>query len=123
VMGTGQLRYWSFCTNAPTTQVYACHNDDQIPTDAHGDYTVVISTAAARPGNATTRCGIAWIPAGPLSQSVVLLRNMLPDPSFAQAIQNAQPGTEQQTMGAYYPRGTYYATPADFERLGCHPGR
>lgn len=119
VMGTGQLRYWSFCTNSQVTAYYACRQDDQIPTDANGYYTVVISTAAARPKNATEACGVAWLPAGAFPQSIVILRNMLPDPSFTQAIQNARPGTEEQTLGEYYPRGTYYATTADFERLGC----
>jgi hypothetical protein len=118
-MGTGQLRYWSFCTNAQTTQVYACTADDQTPLDADGDYTVVLSSAADRPANATRACGVAWLPTGPLSKSIVILRNMLPAPSFAEAIHNAEPGTEAATMGAYYPRGTYYATPADFEATGC----
>jgi hypothetical protein len=118
-MGTGQLRYWSFCTNNQATMVYACRQDDQVPVDANGDYTVVVSTAAARPRNATESCGVAWLPAGPFPQSIVILRNMLPDPSFAEAIQNAKPGTEAQTLGDYYPRGTYYPTTADFERLGC----
>jgi hypothetical protein len=119
VMGTGQLRYWSFCSNAQTTMFYGCKQDDQIPTDKHGYYTIVVSRTAARPRNATEACGVAWVPAGPLSTAVLILRNMLPDPSFAQAIQNASPGTEAATMGKYYPRGTYYATTADFERLGC----
>jgi hypothetical protein len=118
-MGTGQLRYWSFCTNGQGTQVYACRQDDQIPTDNHGNYTIATSTTAARPKNATEACGVAWIPAGPLPQSILILRNMLPDPSFAEAIQNAKPGAEADTMGAYYPRGRYYATTADFERQGC----
>jgi hypothetical protein len=118
-MGTGQLRYWSFCTNAQTTQVYACRQDDQVPVGKDGLYTVVVSTKAARPANATTACGVAWIPSGPLSQSILILRNMLPDPSFAEAIQRAKPGTEAATMGVYYPRGKYFATTADFERRGC----
>jgi hypothetical protein len=119
-MGTGQLRYWSFCTNTQATQVYACRQDDQIPTDKSGYYTIVVSTAAARPRNATSACGVAWVPAGPVPQSILILRNMLPAAGFSHAIQNAQLGTEEQTMGDYYPRGRYYATTADFERLGCH---
>jgi hypothetical protein len=118
-MGTGQLRYWSLCTNAQTTAYYACHQDDQVPVDRRGYYTIAISTAAARPRNATESCGVSWLPAGPWRQSLLILRNMLPAPTFAQAIQNAQPGTEQQTLGEYYPRGTYYRTTADFEKLGC----
>lgn len=120
-MGTGQLRYWSFCTNAQTTMVYACKQDDQVPTTSRGEYTIVVSTAAARPRNATDACGVAWLPVGAVPQSILILRNMLPDPSFAQAIQRAEPGKEAATMGAHYPVGRYYATTADFERTGC-PG-
>jgi hypothetical protein len=34
------------------------------------------------------------------------------------------PGTEEKTMGIYYPRGSYYATPSAFERaVGCRASR
>jgi len=121
VMGSGQLRYYSFCTNATGTQYIACRNDDAIPLDGAGDFTIAVSTAANRPANATERCGVAWLPAGPTPQSILILRNMLPNPSFAQAVQNARQGTEQRTLGAYYPRGAYYQRSTDVERLGCHP--
>ena len=80
VMGTGQLRYWSFCSNAITTAFYGCRQDDQIPLDGDGNYTIVVSTAAARPKNATESCGAAWVPAGPLPNAILIVRNMLPDP-------------------------------------------
>jgi hypothetical protein len=120
-MGSGQLRYWSLCTNNAVTMFYDCVRDDQVPLDSSGYYTIVISTAANRPANATAACGIAWLPAGPLPQTVLILRNMLPAPDFANAVQHTTPGTERQTMGDYYPLGRYYATVADFERTGCHP--
>jgi hypothetical protein len=121
VMQAGQLRYYSFCTNTAASNYLACRNDDAIPVDSQGYYSVAISTAANRPSNATDACGIAWLPAGPTPQTVLILRNMLPAPNFAQAIQNAKQGTEQQTMGAYYPRGTYFQRSSDLEKLGCHP--
>ena len=121
VMQSGQLRYYSFCTNTAASNYLACRNDDAIPLDSQGYYSVVISTAANRPSNAVDTCGFAWLPAGPTPQSVLILRNMLPAPNFPQAVQRATQGTEQQTMGAYYPRGTYFARSSDFERLGCHP--
>jgi hypothetical protein len=34
---------------------------------------------------------------------------MLPDPSFAQAIQNVAHGSEQQQMGTYYPSARYFS--------------
>lgn len=119
-MGTGQLRYWSLCTENAASQFYGCLNDDAIPTDASGVYTIMVSTAGQRPSNATVACGIQWLPAGPAPQTVLLMRNMLPDPAFGQSIQRARIGHEQQDLGLYYPRGTYYPTPAAAERaLGC----
>jgi hypothetical protein len=119
-MGSGQLRYWSICTNNPqTTQFYGCTYDEQVPLDEHGYYTIVISTAAARPSNATLACGIAWLPAGALPRTELIMRNMLPSAGFKQAIQNVQVGHEQQDMGVYYPAGAYYASALDFERTGC----
>jgi hypothetical protein len=120
-MGTGQVRYWSACTNNGATMVYGCAHDDQVLLDADADYTLVISSAANRPTNATPACGVVWLPAGPTPQTVVILRNMLPAPDFANAIQNATQGTELQTMGPYYPVGQYYAHVSDFEQTGCRP--
>ncbi len=121
-MGSGQLRFWSICTGVvATTTTYDCLVDKDISIDRNREFTLAISTAAARPANATARCGVAWLPAGPPGQSVVILRNMLPSSQFAQAIQNVQVGREQAVMGPYYPVGRYYPTTTAFERLGCHP--
>lgn len=120
-MGRGQMRFWSICTgDVETTMTYNCLVDKDIPIDRHRFFTIAISTAAARPANATARCGVAWLPAGPPGQTVVILRNMLPSAHFAPAIQNVQPGHERATMGRYYPVGRYYKTTAAFERRGCH---
>jgi len=119
VMGAGQLRYWSMCTANRTTQSYACVADKDVRTDANGYYTIVISTAADRPTNAVPECGVEWLPWGPDPKGIAYERNMLPAPDFAQAIQNATPGTEEETLGDYYPRGTYYADAAAFEATGC----
>ncbi len=119
-MGTGQLRFWSMCTgNYPSTATYACLVDKDVPVNRRGYFTIAISTAAARPANATESCGVAWLPAGPTNQTVVIMRNMLPAPGFAQAIQNVKPGQEQAQMGPFYPATRYYQTTRDFERLGC----
>jgi hypothetical protein len=123
-MGAGQLRFWSMCTgSAEATVTYGCDVDKDLPVDRHGYFTIAISTAAARPANARARCGVAWLPAGPPGQTLMIMRNMLAAPGFKQAIQNVTPGKEQATMGAYYPVGHYYATTADFEQLGCHSQR
>src|SRR5437763_2233981 len=107
-----QLRYWSFCQNDPIDQRYVgCRRDDQIAVDGTGDYTIVISQPSDWPAAAQHRCrGTAsWIPWGPQTDGAVIYRQMLPDPSFTQAIQNVKYGSEQQQMGAYYPVGRYFA--------------
>lgn len=119
-MGTGQLRYWSLCTENAASQFYGCLTDDAVPVDRAGDFTIMVSTAGHRPSNATLACGIAWLPAGPVPQTVLLLRNMLPDPGFRQAVQRVRIGHEREDLGAYYPRIATFATPAAAERaVGC----
>jgi hypothetical protein len=116
-MGSGQLRYWSMCSNTSTTQYLGCIKDDDVKLDSQGYFTVVISTAANRPATANPSCGIEWLPKGPLPSAPIILRNMLPDPSFTQAIQDVPPGsnTEQQVLGPYYPTGTYFDHAANFD--------
>ncbi|MGH2829558.1 MAG: hypothetical protein ACRDJM_03650, partial [Actinomycetota bacterium] len=95
VMGSGQLRYWSLCTNHALTQrFYACLTDDQLVTDADGDYRIVISAQQDRPADATPECGNNWLPMGPTNDTVLIMRNMLPDPAFEYSIQQAGYGTE-----------------------------
>jgi hypothetical protein len=112
VMPSGvQLRYWSFCQNDPFGERYvACLRDDQVARHG-GDYTIVVSPPSDWPAAAQQRCqGVAsWIPWGPQPQGVMLYRQMLPDASFKQAIQNVSYGSEQSEMGSYYPAGTYFA--------------
>lgn len=119
-MEAAQLRYWSLCTNAQETSAYACVTDDQVAVDERGEYAIAVSAGNARPRNATEACGVTWMPAGPVPQSVLLMRNMLPAPDFEQAIQRVTPGQERSQMGAYYPLGTYYPSSAAAEAaLGC----
>lgn len=133
--GGTQLRYWSLCNaqGLVTTATTGCVYDQQVPVDANGYFTVVISTPADRPPNAIPLCGVAWISwdpngdgAGNPTKGLVILRNMLPDPSFAQAIQNiAPPGLPANvaaTMGPYLPT-VQYETPAQFAATRCHIGR
>jgi hypothetical protein len=119
-MQSGQMRYWSMCTANRTTQTYGCQFDKDMPVDRHDVYTIAISTAANRPANATAACGVAWLPWGPEPKGIAFERNMLPRATFTHAVQNATPGTERKTLGAYYPRGTYFADAAAFEKRGCH---
>ncbi len=122
------LRYWSLCQNESlaTTKVASCVDDEQVPVDASGHYTIVTSTSRDRPKNATTQCGVAWLKwprngdgAGHLGDGMLILRNLLPSPGFASAIQDVtQPGKESAVMGSYLPTGTY-TTKRTFQSLGC----
>jgi hypothetical protein len=117
-MGGGQMRFWSMCTGVLTTQTFGCVVDKDVPVDSKRRYTVVISTAAARPRNATAKCGVAWLPWGPVPKGIAVMRNMLPASTFTHAVQNAKRGEEKTTLGAYYPVGTY-SSKAAFEKRGC----
>ena len=44
---------------------------------ADGTFTAVVSTAANRPKNATSACGIAWLPLGTGTAAVLIERDML----------------------------------------------
>lgn len=119
-MGTGELRYWSFCSNQgfANTRVNACVHDEQIPVDANGFYTIVVSRKADRPRNAIPQCGVAWLPmaddgdgAVDTDVTIIGLRHMLGTMDFPYAVQKiASPGTVAKDMGEYYPRGRYMTT-------------
>lgn len=113
-----QMRYWSMCSNdGPTQRFFGCVMDDGVrPTlDADGAFTLVVSTPADRPASVTNgTCGCVWLPWGPGGSVVLIMRNMLPAADFANAIQRASFGTEQQDMGSYYPNGCYL-TAASFD--------
>lgn len=117
-MAPAQLRYWSMCSNElATTRVSACVVDDETPVDERGWFTVVVSDPADRPANATRDCGVAWLPTTGIT-TTLLMRNMLPDKDFAQAIQRAPEGDPASGMGDYHPRTELRAT-AEFEAIGC----
>lgn len=109
--GGSQLRYWSFCQNDPFTERYiACRRDDQVRVDGRGNYTIVVSQPGDWPKAAQKRCRAAsWLPWGPQPQGVMIYRHMLPDPGFAEAIQNLAHGQEAAQMGAYHPAGRYFS--------------
>jgi hypothetical protein len=127
-MGSGQLRYWSICQNESlyTTIGSGCVYDSQIPLGRDREYTIVTSLRSQRPSNATARCGVAWIPwpaagdgDGHRQDGLLIVRNMLPSPSFHHAIQDTTvPGDERAVLGPYYPVG-HYTTVSAFERGGC----
>ena len=131
MQGAVQLRYWSICQNESlaTTRVASCLPDDRVPLAQGRRYTIVSSTAAARPRNAIRRCGVAWLAwpaagdgAGHRTDGLLIVRTMLPAKSFHHAIQAVgRPGEERPTMGPYLPSGRYTTT-ASFEARGCRRG-
>jgi hypothetical protein len=117
--GMEDMRYWSICQNEFATQRYvACTADYQTAIDADGFFTVMVSDIADRPANATKDNGISWLPWGPYPDGLLLYRHMLPNPSFAPAIQNVPFGTDPlSVMGDYFPQVTY-CTKATAEAAG-----
>lgn len=119
-MQSGQVRYWSMCSEIPsTTQAVSCIPDHAVPVGSQRSFTVVVSAPADRPRNATALCGVAWLPMSDHPGSVLLMRNLLADPTFAQGIGKAQLNHEAATMGSYYPRGQYLPDAAAFDARGC----
>ena len=134
-----QVRYWSLCTSGAVSKPpvlptdSACLFDQEVPTDAAGDYTIVVSLPEDRPSNARPGCGVAWLDWGTAGDALegeyeadrrrtldlLVMRNQLSDPTFAQSIATVTtPGTEEKVMGPYYPRGTYM-TKEEFEGRRC----
>jgi hypothetical protein len=109
------------CQNESQSQRFiACRTDDQTTVGRDGFANYVVSTPSERPANARAACGVTWIPWGPQAGGVLIYRNMLPNPTFAQAIQRVpEQGKERAVMGDYFPRSRYYAGRAAFEKLGC----
>jgi hypothetical protein len=127
-MGRGEVRYWSLCQNESpvTTSVVDCIYDEQVPLTGKRRFTVVLGRAANRPDNANRDCGVKFLrwghyvdPLGRRGTGTLLMRNLLADPSFGEAIQNVdEPGREAAVMGPYLPRGEYTSAKA-FAALGC----
>jgi len=133
--GGKQVRYWSICNYGALVQevgvgpvlMDGCLFDEQVPVDADGFYTIVVSLPEDRPANANEACGVAWLDWGKgdwLARpdlANLTIRNQLSNPSFAEGIDKVVvPDTEQQVLGDFYPTG-HYLTRTQFEARGC-PG-
>jgi hypothetical protein len=133
--GGKQVRYWSICNYGALVQeigvgpvlMDGCLFDEQVPVDADGFYTIVVSLPEDRPANANEACGVAWLDWGKGDRLArpdlanLTIRNQLSDPSFAQGIDKVVvPDTEQQVLDDFYPTG-HYMTRTQFEARGC-PG-
>lgn len=119
VMPTSELRYLSLCQNDVATRYVACRSDDRTVLDHDRFATYVISSPGDRPANARSECGRTWLPWGVVDDGYLLLRHMLPDPSFTGSIQASTPGPAEAKMGDYFPSARYYADGAAYTALGC----
>jgi hypothetical protein len=120
------VQYWSLCNDVYISPVpvvinhltdgnrdYGCRYDSQVKLDRYGYYTFVVGTEAQRA--AIERIpGATFLPfsaAHPADTHALYLRNIVPSPGFAEAIQNV-PANESPTsaaavMGPYYPRAAF----------------
>ena len=117
-----QVRYWSVCTDEyrKPYPVSACLADRDVVLDATGTFTIVISTPQDRPSSATRAAGVTWLAWGSTNvDNLVLVRQMLAAPTFAEAAARVAPGhLASSTMGRYAPVGAY-CTKHAFDTLGA----
>jgi hypothetical protein len=115
-----QLRFWSMCTGNQASLTLGCLTDEEVPRRRDGRFRIAMSTSGSRPENARERCGIGWLPWGPVPKGIAVMRNMLPSKRFKHSVQLAERDHEKETLGPYYPRVRYFATSEAFEKkLGC----
>jgi hypothetical protein len=89
---------------------YGCRHDSQVTLDRHRYCTFVVGTEAQHA--AIDRIpGATFLPfstAQPAKEHLLLLRNMLVNPSFTEAVQDVpgdgNPASAAEVMGPYYPR-------------------
>ena len=121
-----QMRYWSMCSAVyerpyPTIIDSGCLVNNDVITDAKGFYTVVVSSARARPSTADEQHGVNWIRVRPGVANLLILRNMLGG-GFRYSTQNVPKDGSWQTaylsMRRYYPTVTVECTTAHYEADG-----
>ena len=133
---SAQLRYWSICQNEYYSQkVTQCLYDEQITINPDGKFTIVTSWEQDRPNNANRDCGVEYLKwsedgdgfaiiegqQNSVNDALLLVRNMLPENGFSEAIQNTStPGDEAEILGEFLPQVSYYSR-EEFEALGCDP--
>ena len=116
------VRYWSMCTNLtlPPYQVvvnplpdgtsdYGCRADDHTGLDSDGRYSYVVGAESQRQAIEQVP-GVTFLPfstARPAATHRIILRNMVVDAGFAEAVQNVpedgDPASAAAVMGDYYP--------------------
>jgi hypothetical protein len=114
-----QVRYWSICQYGEITLAVAGCVADHDAIESGGVATIVISDPADQPTNATAANGINWLPWGNSSRGLVVYRQILADPSFAQSIVEVPAAVAPSTtMGPYYPQIAVCSV-SEFESSGA----
>ncbi|MET9492035.1 hypothetical protein [Nocardia sp. NPDC006630] len=131
------VRYFSLCVNLldlpgpvvrnvlpDNTVDVGCRNDTDTRIDPSGDYTYVVGTEQQRSAIEAIP-GVTFVPwssQSPNARHAILLRNMLPDSTFGEAVQqvapNSDPAAAAAVMGDYYPR-TATCTLEALQAGGC----
>ncbi|WP_121704645.1 hypothetical protein [Streptomyces sp. E5N298] len=121
-----RVRYWSMCDNLwwgpgevvanpmpDGTVNTGCRTDSDTRLTADGTYTYVVGTEQQRT-TVESVPGVTFLPlsaATPTDKHLSILRNMLADPGFAEAIQQVPvgsgPARTGEVMGDHYPRAAY----------------
>jgi hypothetical protein len=134
-----QVRYWSMTTggSAPSGVGWMSIFDEEVPLDANGYFTIVMSWPENRPKNATRACGVKWIDFGGGEGhyigarpwvNIVYIRymNSLSGEAWPQSPANIPMPTKKDpapldavVMGEYYPKARY-TSKAAFEKHGPH---
>ncbi|HYH60615.1 MAG TPA: hypothetical protein VD766_01995 [Solirubrobacterales bacterium] len=127
-MPEGELRFWSLCSGESrvTTRTPDCLADRQVLAQSGRTYTIVVSKREDRPANARAKCAVAWLDwgergdgAGDPDYALLIMRNMLVDPDWDEAIQRVErPAEEAEVMKEHFP-DSQYETVEEFEARGC----
>lgn len=124
------MRYWSMCIGVGISTLptvvnklpaghtdYGCRADEATKLDAAGDYTYVIGSEAQRAAISRVP-GVTFLPFSSTQATrvyLLLLRNLLVNPSFTHSVQNITQAKDapaaSAAMGPYYPRVSTCALP------------
>jgi hypothetical protein len=112
------MRLWTVCTyNFWNGTALTCRVDEDIPADASGHYTLVVSDAANRPANSGAADGVSWFDSGPFLDGQLTYRILLADQPLVQQMKRVIGGEALPEAAAYVPK-TAFCSRADFEGGG-----
>ena len=148
-MGSGQVRYWSFCQNEFQSSRYVdCLFDQDIPIARDDTYTIVTGDPMDRPFNAKRACGVAWLDwptrgdgapdyvpggdprgipgtllppekGGRREMGMIAYRQLLPDPAFSHGINGVALPGTEAAVLGDYMPTGEYVSKKEFESLAC----